>query len=237
MTPDPKYFIRAQNKWINDDSPLKIIEKSRQVGVTHATDYRTVGLVSHPAARFDAFISTRDNIQAKLTLENCSRWAKFLHLGATDLGEIVFDRENNISAYALEFANRRRIYALSSNPNALAGKSGHVILDEFALHSDQRLLYRVAKPVTTWGGTLTIISTHRGANSVFNEIIRDIQENDNPMGWSLHSVSVQKAVEEGLVERINAKSGRNDTREGFLARIRKECIDEEQWLQEYCCQP
>ena len=54
MHPDPKYFIPAQIKWINDDSPLKIMEKSRQVGVTHATDYRTVGLVSAPGARFDA---------------------------------------------------------------------------------------------------------------------------------------------------------------------------------------
>ena len=172
MSPDPRYFTRSQIKWIKDDSLLKIIEKSRQVGVTHATDYRTVGLVSEPGARFDAFISTRDNVQARLTLENCLRWARFLNLYAVDLGEIVFDKENNISAFALEFANRRRIYALSSNPNALAGKSGHVILDEFALHKDQRLLYRIAKPVTTWGGTLTIISTHRGIGTVFNEIDR-----------------------------------------------------------------
>jgi len=235
MTPDPKYFIRAQNKWINDDSPLKIIEKSRQVGVTHATDYRTVGLVSHPAARFDAFISTRDNIQAKLTLENCSRWAKFLHLGATDLGEIMFDRENNISAFALEFANRRRIYALSSNPNALAGKSGHVILDEFALHNDQRLLYRIAKPVTTWGGTLTIISTHRGASTLFYELIVSITKGGNPMGFSHHKLTIHQAVRQGIVERINKKSGRNESRLAFIKRLRAECIDKEQWLQEYCC--
>ena len=24
MTPDPKYFIRAQNELVNDDSPLKM---------------------------------------------------------------------------------------------------------------------------------------------------------------------------------------------------------------------
>src|SRR5437667_4952437 len=196
MHPDPNCRIPAHNKWGNDDSPRKSMEKSRQVGVTHATDYRTVGLVSHPAARFDAFISTRDNIQAKLTLENCSRWAKFLHLGATDLGEIVFDRENNISAYALEFANRRRIYALSSNPNALAGKSGHVILDEFALHADQRLLYRVAKPVTTWGGTMTILSTHRGTQTLCYQMIQDILEHGNPMGFKHYKLTLQQAVNE-----------------------------------------
>jgi phage FluMu gp28-like protein len=138
---------------------------------------------------------------------------------------------------ALEFASGRRIYSLSSNPNALAGKRGHVKLDEFALHHDQRLLYRVAKPVTMWGGQLCIISTHRGAQSVFNEILRDIREQGNPMGWSLHSVPLERAVEQGIVERINDKRGTAETREAFLRRLRAECLDERQWLQEYCCVP
>ncbi len=72
---------------------------------------------------------------------------------------------------------------------------------------------------------------------MFNELIRDIQENGNPMGWSLHTVTLQKAIEQGLVERINAKSGRNESREHFAARTHSECIDEDQWKQEYCCQP
>ena len=232
-----RYFTQSQRAWIEDTSPLKIIQKSRQIGISHADDYHSVILASRPKAKLDVFITSRDEVQAKLSLENCKDWAELLQIGAVDLGELVFDRANNISAYVLEFANGRRIYSLSSNPNALAGKCGHVKIDEFALHKDQRLLYRVAKPVTTWGGTLSIISTHRGVGTVFNELIRDITENANPMGWHLHSVPIQKAVDEGLVERINQKSGRNETREEFLSRIRAECIDEEQWLQEYCCVP
>jgi phage FluMu gp28-like protein len=57
------------------------------------------------------------------------------------------------------------------------------------------------------------------------------------MGWSVHTVPLQKAVEQGLVEKINEKSSRSESREEFLARVRSECIDEEQWLQEYCCIP
>jgi phage FluMu gp28-like protein len=155
----------------------------------------------------------------------------------------------------VQFANGRRIHCVSSIPNALAGKRGHVKLDEFALHQDQRMLYRVAKPVTQWGGTLSIISTHRGSQSVFSELIREITEGGNPMGWSLHTVPVQKAVEEGLVEKImeTQQQGKHRTsdiehrtlneeekqksRADWLARLRAECIDEEQWLQEYCCTP
>src|SRR5205814_2591084 len=141
-------------------------------------------------------------------------------------GQSLNPKAEKLSAQMLEFTNGRRIYSLSSNPNALAGKRGHVKLDEFALQQDQRLLYQVAKPVTQWGGQLSIISTHRGALSVFNELIREIREAGNPMGWSLHSVPLVKAVAHGLVERINGKSRRNETNEEFINRTRRECIDE-----------
>lgn len=235
MKPDPKYFTRSQIKWIEDEALLKIMEKSRQIGATHATCYRIVSLVSQPGARYDAFISTRDTAQAKLTLENCIHWARYSHLYATDLGDIVFNPQENISAFALEFANGRRIYALSSNPNALAGKCGHVVLDEFALHEDQRLLFRVAKPVTTWGGTLTILSTHRGTGTLFYEITQSITKGGNPMGWSHHKVTIYNAVRQGIVQRINKRSGRDESRLAFLRRLRKQCADRETWLQEYCC--
>lgn len=109
MNPDPKYFTRSQIKWITDEALLKILEKSRQIGATHATCYRIVSLVSQAGARYDAFISTRDADQARRTLETCVHWAKYLHLAATDLGDIVFNPDENISAFALEFANGRRI--------------------------------------------------------------------------------------------------------------------------------
>src|SRR5260221_2150422 len=213
-----KYFLRYQAEWITDDSLLKIIQKGRQTGITYADAYDSVLKVCPKGATLDVWVSSRDEAQAKLYLEDCKHWANVLHLAAIDLGQIVFDRSHNFSAYVLEFANGRRIYCLSSNPNALAGKRRHVKLDEFALHQDQRLLYRVAKPVTTWGGQLSIISTHRCANSVFNELIRDITANRNPMGWRLHTVTLQKAVEQGLAGRINQKSGRNESDEAFASR-------------------
>src|SRR5262245_61868749 len=237
MTPPEKHFLPYQIDWIKDKSPLKIIQKSRQVGITYADAYDSVIKASQRGARLDVWISSRDQDQAKLYLEDCKAWASFLHVKATDLGVVVLDKKNNISAYVIQFANNRRIYCLSSNPNALAGKRGHVKIDEFALHQDQRLLYKVAKPVTTWGGQLSIISTHRGIGTLFNEIITEIQHRGNPKKWSLHTVPIQTAVDQGLVERINKKTGSNETNEEFLARIRKECIDEEQWLQEYCCTP
>src|SRR5882724_4695118 len=248
------YFYQSQRAWIEDHSPLKILVKSRQTGFSWCNSFRLVRLVSARGARLDAYISSRDQGQARLQVDDCRHWAELMNIGFTDLGEVLLDGDTNASAYVLQFANGRRIYSLSSNPNALAGKRGHVTLDEFALHTDQRLLYRVAKPVTTWGGQLSIISTHRGHGSVFNQIIRDIKERGNPMGWSLHTVPIQAAVEAGLVEKINYKSeGALARKLGFeianleaphaglrtawLGRVRAECLDEAQWLQEYCCTP
>jgi len=237
MNAPQKYFLPYQSRWIQDESPLKICEKGRQTGFTNSTAFSAFRRIAERNARLDVWISSRDETQAKLFIEDCRAWAGVMKIGAEYLGEMLIDRESKASAFVLECATGRRVYSLSSNPNAFAGKRGHVIIDEMALHREQRDLYRIAKPVTTWGGQLEIISTHRGVGTVFNEIIRDIKEKGNPMGWSHHRVTLQDAVEQGLVEKINAKTGRKETREAFLARTRAECLDEEQWLQEYCCIP
>jgi len=189
---DFNWFLPTQAAWLNDPWPLKIWEKSRQVGATKTDALDSVLKASHADAKFDVWVSSRDDVQSRLYLEDCKDWATIFNLAATDLGMLLFDPKNGFSAHVLQFANGRRIYCLSSNPNALAGKRGHVKLDEFALHEDQRLLYRIAKPVIQWGGTLSIISTHRGHNTLFNEIIQAIRHNGNPMGWHLYSYPIHR---------------------------------------------
>jgi phage FluMu gp28-like protein len=232
------YFYESQRKWILDEAMLQICEKGRQEGFSYAHSYKVVRRISTKKAK-DEWVVSRDEFQAKQFILYCKRWAKVLNYAAEDLGEQVLmtDGGKSVQVQVLKFASGACIYALSSNPDAIIGKTGHVTLDEFAAHKEQRLLYALAKPVTQWGGTLAIISTHRGVGTVFNQIITDIKERGNKMGWSLHTVPIQKAVAEGLVEKINQVSGRKETRAAWLERMRAECIDEEQWLQEYCCIP
>src|SRR4051794_18274873 len=117
-----KFFLPYQCDWVFDPAPLKIIEKSRQIGITYADAYDSVIKASQKVGGLDVWVSSRDEVQSKLYLEDCKYWAKFLHLSAVDLGEVVLDDINRSSAYVLQFANGRRIYCLSLNPNALAGK-------------------------------------------------------------------------------------------------------------------
>mgnify|MGYP001579147469 CR=1 FL=1 len=252
MTPrTDTYFLPYQIAWIRDPARLKIVEKSRQIGFSYADSYDSVRKAAARDGR-NVWVMSKDEVQAKEYILYAKRWARIFEIAAKDLGEQTLTTEsgNAVKVQIIEFASGARIYALSSNPDAIVGKTGHVKLDEFAIHKDQRTLYRVAKPVIQWGGTLSIISTHRGRATVFNEFIRGIKEDGNPMGWSLHTVPVQKAVEQGLVEKIDAATGFNverstlnvqrsieERRAEWLSQQRAECMDEEQWLQEYCCVP
>ena len=232
------YFLPYQRAWIQDESHLRICEKGRQIGLSYADSYDSVRKAAQAQAK-DVWVMSRDEVQAKQYILYCKRWANVLNYAAKDLGEQVFETEGGkaVKVQVLSFASGANVYALSSNPDAIVGKTGHVKLDEFALHKDQRQLFAVAKPVIQWGGTLSIISTHRGVQTVFAQLIGDIKERGNRMGWSLHTIPIQRAVDDGIVEKINAATKRSESREAWLARQRAECIDEEQWLQEYCCIP
>ena len=231
------YFLPYQLRWIKDPARLKIMEKSRQIGISYATAYSAVRRAADKTTRYDVLVSSRDEFQARLFIQDCRKWANILNEAAQDLGLQLLEGSTRDSAYVLQFANGRCIYSLSSNPNALAGKRGHVILDEFALHQDQSLLFNVAKPVTTWGGQLEIISTHRGLGSLFNRLLQGLKDGTQTAQWSHHRVTMNDAVEQGLVERVNLRRGSQETRPEFLHRQHAECIDEAQWLQEYCCTP
>jgi phage FluMu gp28-like protein len=236
------FFLPYQAKWIADQARLKLMEKSRQIGMSWSTAYALVRRKALETARLDAWVSSRDDIQARLFLEDCKSFAGVLNAAARDLGEQVIDTDKKLSAYVLALANGLRIHSMSSNPDAQAGKRGDRVLDEFALHPDPRKLYAIAYPGITWGGQMEIISTHRGSFNFFNELVREIKERGNPKGFSLHTVTLIDAIDQGFLEKLQAKLPEDDerkrmTRDDYLQLVRDGCADEETWLQEYLCQP
>src|SRR5205085_2593447 len=156
-TRDP-YFLPYQARWKNDPSPLRLCAKGRQVGISYVDEYDSVVKAAMRGGR-DVWIMSRDEVQAQQYHHNCKRWARVLGYAAQDFGEQIFTMANGkpVKMNVLTFASGASIYALSSNPDAIVGKSGHVKLDEFALHKDQRQLYTVAMPVMQLAVTLSII--------------------------------------------------------------------------------
>jgi phage FluMu gp28-like protein len=234
-------LLPYQSKWVKDQSRLKIAEKSRQIGWTWSTAYGLIARKSLKDARNDAWISSRDDIQARLFLEDCKNFAAVLNLGAKALGEQLIDDGRN-TAYVLGFANGLRLNSMSSNPDAQAGKRGDRVLDEFGLHPDPRKLYSIAYPGITWGGSLEIFSTHRGSANFFNELIQEVKHKGNPKGFSLHRVTLQDALDEGFLYKLQGKLPDGDQRQemdeaDYFNFVRSGCADEESFQQEFMCVP
>src|SRR3954464_13524554 len=59
-----KYFLPYQIRWIEDTSRLKIIEKSRQIGMTYADAYDSVRKACD-AKGMDVWVSSRDQRTAR----------------------------------------------------------------------------------------------------------------------------------------------------------------------------
>ncbi len=236
------FFLPYQRKWIEDNSRIKLIEKARQIGMSWTTAYSVVRSQVVAGSRHDVWVASRDEVQAKLFLEECRRFAKILQIAAKDLGERAIEEKSREAGQVLELANGTRIHSLSSNPDAQAGKRGTRVLDEFALHPDPLKLYAIAYPGITWGGRLEIISTHRGAGNFFNKLVEEIVHKGNPKKISHHRVTLQDALEQGLLGKIKQKLTKDhpvqEMDEGdYYNYIRASCADEESFLQEYMCQP
>lgn len=235
-------FLPYQNRWILDNSRLKLMEKSRQIGLSWSTAYAADERTAAAGARHDQWVSSRDDLQARLFIEDCKMWAGIMNMAAKDLGEVVIDPKERISAYVLQFASGKRVHSMSSNPDAQAGKRGGRVLDEFALHPDPRKLWSIAYPGITWGGSMEVISTHRGSHNFFNELIREVREHGNKKKISLHRVTLQDALDQGFLFKLQQMLPDDDERQafdeaGYFDFVRSGCADEESFQQEYMCNP
>jgi len=235
-------FLPYQSRWIMDRSRLKLMEKSRQIGLSWSTAYAADERTAEASAKRDQWVSSRDDLQARLFIEDCKLFAKVMNIAVEDLGLRIIDDEKKISAYVLLFTNGLRIHSMSSNPDAQAGKRGGRILDEFALHPDPRKLWSIAYPGITWGGSMEVLSTHRGSHNFFNQLIREIRENGNPKKISLHRVTLQNALDDGFLYKLQQSLPEDHEVQEmdeaqYFEFIRSGCADEESFLQEYMCQP
>lgn len=232
-------FLPYQRRWIEDRSRLKIMEKSRQIGMSWASAYSCVRRARPLGTERDVWVSSRDEAQARLFLEDCRRFAEVLAIGAKALhGSSLI---GGATRQTLELAGGGRVHSMSSAPDAQAGKRGTRVLDEFALHTQSRRLFAVAYPGITWGGSLELISTHRGRQSYFNELLREIHEG-NPKGFSHHRVTLVDALDQGFLECLKKRLPPDDPRQqmdraAYFDFVRQGCPDEATFRQEYLCEP
>lgn len=196
-------FLPYQKAWLADKAPVKVVEKSRRVGLTWAQAHDDT-LLAATSGRYgmDILYISFNQDMTREYIEACAEWAKRLQVVAGKVNEDVFrdGDEREIKAFRIDFASGRKILALSNRPSNLRGKQGRVIIDEAAFVEDLPELLKAALALLMWGGQVIIISTHNGADNPFNQLVQDVRAGVLP--YSLHRITLDDALQDGLYRRI-----------------------------------
>jgi len=244
--------LRYQERWITDDSKLKIAVWSRQSGKSFAAALRAV--IKCLEKRTQYIILSKGERQSRLFMEKVQDFCfAFKRLKALKGFKILpVSDDKTMEVYFPQ--NGSRIIGLPANPDTARGYSGHIVLDEFAFHGDAHKIFAACFPIITRGYSIEVISTPNGTAGKFYEIAKAaglvaqgslsspaaltggtalLDGTEKPQGrsagpalpsnlWSGHKVDIYDAVADGLPADIQL--------------LRSGCDDEETWLQEYGCQ-
>jgi phage FluMu gp28-like protein len=234
-------LLPYQRRWVEDNAPLKLAVKARQIGYSFAATLRAVlRCLEHKTTWI--FLSKGER-QSRLLMEKVQDHIRSCGIVARTQ-ESTFFEGTLIKQLETRFPNGSVIYGLPANPDTARGYSGHVTLDEFAFHADADKIYAALYPTITRGYGLEVISTPNGTQGKFYGLakaaglteqglgIRDRGLGKNgaaanpqspiPNPWSVHNCDIYDAIRQGL--KID------------LELLRSGCEDESAWQQEFCCQ-
>ena len=204
-------LLPYQQAWVADQAPVKVIEKSRRIGISWtdaADDALYASETGHGEKRNVWYIGYTKDMAIEF-INDCANWGRAYNLAASEIEEFDYIdavetngvvEEKKILSYQITFNSGWRITALSSRPTNLRGKQGRIVLDEAAFHDDLPGLLKAAMASLIWGGQVRIISTHNGEANEFNSMIQDIRAGKKK--YSLHRVDFDEALEQGLYQRI-----------------------------------
>ncbi|MCX6952904.1 MAG: hypothetical protein NTV51_12180 [Verrucomicrobia bacterium] len=243
-----RYLLPYQLAWVEDESRLKQWEKSFRIGATWGDAFGNVRKrLTH--AKRDYLFATKDWPSALEYMTACKQFCEVFGVAKTMVthGEElvtvpIFDQEQKDTGFTQEvkmgvikFDNGSRIIAFTSNPNAMLVYGGDVGLDEFPRHQRAQELYDIAQARVTWGYDLAMWGSHKGNDTLFYQIALDARKGKG--GWSHHFTTIEDAVAQGLVEKINETRGTTFTRQGFIDDCRKRARTEETYQEAYMCNP
>lgn len=203
----PSVLLPYQQKWVADQSEVKIFVKSRRIGGSWAEAGESALEASRTNGQDTWYIGYTKDMAIEF-IRDVADWARFYSLVASEIEEHeeIFengDEKKAILAFTIKFASGFRVTALSSSPRNLRGKQGRVVIDESAFHDDLPELLKSALALTIWGGCVRVISTHNGVDNPFNQLVEEVKAGKLP--YSLHHCTFDEALTQGLYKRICLK--------------------------------
>lgn len=240
------YFLPHQLAWIADPARMQLAEKSVRIGWTFGDAFKNVRKrILHKNRNY--LFQTKDQQSSIEYLKTCGQFAEIFNFTRSivsrgeDYVRVQSKRETgesfteDVKFGYINFDNGSRIIAFSSNPYAMAVFEGDVGLDEFAKHQAAEKLWETCQGRITWGYDMSVWSAHDGTDTLFYQFSQEARAGKG--GWSHFKVTLEDAVEMGLVEKINETRGTTYTREGFIADARNRSRLEEIYQQAYMCNP
>lgn len=234
-------LLPYQAKWIADESPLKIAEKSRRTGLTwaEAADATLTAGASRQAGGGNHFYIGSNKEMAREFIDAVAMWAKAFNQAAGEIHEeLLYDEDKDILTFVVYFSSGFKVQALSSNPKNLRGMQGNVTIDEAAFHALLAEVLKAALALTMWGSKVRIISTHNGVENLFNELINDSRAGKKD--YSIHRITLEDACAQGLYKRIcqiTKKPWSAQAQADWVAGLLKNTASTEDAQEEYFCVP
>ncbi|MCO8248489.1 terminase large subunit domain-containing protein [Comamonas thiooxydans] len=208
-------FMAYQVKWVEDQAPVKIMEKSRRIGLSYSEAADDV-LYAASASGANVYYISYNKEMTQGFIQDCASWAKAFNAAAGQIEEsVLLEEDKQILSYTINFDSGHKIQAFTSNPRNLRSKGRpgeRLVIDEAAFVDDIKELLKAAMAMTMWGGQIRIISTHNGEDNPFNELINDVRAGRYP--YSLHRVDFDDALRDGLYRKICAVNNTPWTPEG-----------------------
>jgi phage FluMu gp28-like protein len=205
-------LLGYQARWFEDESEVKIAEKSRRTGLTWAEAASNVITAAKPKKRGGHnvyYVGSRQEMALEY-IAACALFAKAFNQLAGGVSESLFkdeDGSKEILSYTIKFPNSGfKITALSSRPSNLRGMQGDVVIDEAAFHDSLHELLKAAMALTMWGARVRIISTHNGVDNEYNQYVQDARAGRKP--YSIHRITLDDALNDGVYKRICYVTGK-----------------------------
>ncbi len=201
-------LLPYQARWVRDATGLKVIEKSRRIGLSWAESYDAV--MHAGAGAGDVYYQSYARDMTRGFIDDAAEWAQVLQIGAREVGETLIDTEDGsaVQAFRIMLDSARSVTAMSSSPRGFRSKGrpgDRAVLDEAAFVDDLDETLKAALAFRMWGGRVHILSTHNGESSAFAALVRDVRDGVTP--GSLHTVTLRQALDEGLYRRICEVTG------------------------------
>lgn len=239
-------LLGYQKRWIADTSPLKIAEKSRRTGLTwaQAADDTLTASTAKTDGGKNCFYVGSNKEMAREFIDACGMWARMFNRAAGEVEEEIFlDADENGDKEILTFVIRFphsgfKIQALSSRPSNLRGMQGNVTIDEAAFHDHLAEVLKAALALTMWGAKVRLISTHNGAENLFNDLIQESRAGKKR--YSVHRITLDDACNDGLYKRICQVQGlawSASAEEKWKADLLSDTATKEDAEEEYYCVP